>query len=78
MRIRARKVVLTYFYWRIFVLRACTSTNAAEQISHTIHMADSELSNKEIQEWKDDLMEQFDEDPMDSVLYVVQEYFDNW
>jgi transcription termination factor NusB len=83
-RIRARKLVLSYLYWRIFVYETTKNDRSMTQLLDLSHSIDSKSgkdfasSGEEQQALIDKMKESFGSDPMDDVCYVADFCFDKW
>lgn len=82
-RIRARKLVLTYFYWRIFVLRVAKNNDTLNSIVSSsrgledVHDTTDDNMEKETIELSDELLASFGDDIGDNLTYLAQNYFGN-
>lgn len=76
-------MVLTYFYWRIFVLRVAKSDTTLQSIIQSsrglenVHDTSTDDMTAETQALAAWLLDTFGEDVMDDLAYMAQNYFDN-
>lgn len=83
-RIRARKLTLSYFYWRIFVFRLAHNDSMLETIIDTsrglenVHDKSTDDIPAEQRDLAKHLQASFGENVDEDMEYIASYYFDNW
>jgi transcription termination factor NusB len=83
-RIRARKLTLSYFYWRIFVFRLARNEALLETIINTsrgledVHDTSDDNMSHEMTDLAQYLTHTFGDSIEEDIDYVVSYYFDEW